>query len=159
MVLRMRPKKPRSRHNEELSLLNGHRRRVYTSNSHIYINQRNILQWDVKTNKQTNKKLLCETETTPLKKEIQSEISHLTSVCINKFFLKCFPKMLIDFIFHTSSVWISFLNNMLLQIVWVFSSHSRIFHSFGDITIAGENFDIYIYFIHQSWALVGHLQL
>ena len=36
--------------------------------------------------------------------------------------------------------------------VWSFSSHSRIFHSFGDVTIAGEGLQILTFFRHL-WPL------
>ena len=36
--------------------------------------------------------------------------------------------------------------------VWTLSSHSRIFHSFGDVTIAGEGLQILTYAWH-SWPL------
>ena len=39
-----------------------------------------------------------------------------------------------------------------LMIVWSFSSHSRIFHSFGDVTIAGEGLHILTY-VQHLWPL------
>ena len=37
----------------------------------------------------------------------------------------------------------------MLLFVWSFKSHSRIFHSFGDVTIAGERLQIFTYARHS----------
>ena len=42
--------------------------------------------------------------------------------------------------------------------VWSFSSHSRIFHSFGDVTINGEALQILVYARH-SWPLSNKVSL
>ena len=44
----------------------------------------------------------------------------------------------------------SFVRNVLF--VWGFSSHSRIFHSYGDVTITGERLQI-LTFTRHSWPL------
>ena len=46
----------------------------------------------------------------------------------------------------------SVIVTIYLMIVWSFSSHSKIFHSFGDVTIAGEGLHILTY-VQHSWPL------
>ena len=44
--------------------------------------------------------------------------------------------------------------------VWSFSSHSRIFHSYGDFTIAGEGLQIYtLSYAQRSWPLSSEVSL
>ena len=50
------------------------------------------------------------------------------------------------------------LSPLNLFVVWGFSSHSRIFHSYGDVTIAGKGLQIFIY-ARYSWQLSSKVYL
>ena len=52
-----------------------------------------------------------------------------------------------------TNMWIQ-VNEKICLFVWVFSSHSRIFHSYAEVTIAGGGLQIFSYARH-SWPLIS----
>ena len=53
---------------------------------------------------------------------------------------------------HKYSIMCATLNSTLLLLVWGFSSHSRVFYSFGEVSITSELLQIWTYTRH-SWPL------